>query len=126
MDIVTLAIAKAYTDSKGAKEIVLADYGIDLYAIVNSGEKMTVVNNLGIWDEIDKYKNVVFVCNMGQVFKIVPTMYAYDENGSAMIAGFTLVALAAGSTMMEVEACLVKNSGAGTVVACTTTITALS
>lgn len=108
----------------GVKEISLADYGIDIATIVMSGQKISAVSDMGIWSEIDKYKEVVFVATMGQTFKITPTVYAFGTDGGAMMVGFTLVAINGNENLMEVKIVLVKGDST-TGIFCVTTTTNL-
>lgn len=67
MDMITLAMAKAYTDEKcAAKEINLGDYGINLAEYVTNGTGMRNVGGTQkLWEEINWGGDFVFLIPFG-------------------------------------------------------------
>ena len=100
MDMVTLAMAKAYTDSRvgngaQAEVINLMDYGIDLVELVMSGDKSKIVgsDSFGFWEKVTANRNVEFLVILDETmhFYLSPSSVSFDtESGTAKTVSMTL------------------------------------
>lgn len=130
MDMITLAMAKAYADSKVAKEISLDEYNIPIVGMVmNNMSKATVDGTGKLWEEINKYKDVAFLINMGDVtIRAIPTSYS-TLYGEIVSVGVRFQALYMNTMILEativMDAKLENSTFVGTNVYCVKTVTSL-